>query len=219
MKHVTRIAAAVALVAVSASASAWYAPYGYAPALTEEQQKAAEAQYKAFADQQAKMYLQAVEAQRKFAEEMAANYPQPAQQPAPFPMQQVVADHQEMAKQIAEDQQRFAKMIAEDQQRFAKQMEADRAMFANPFQAPAPFSEAPVMDSKSFDELRQQADAERAQAVKEMEARRAEQKARFDEIATQMEKERKAAYEQFAAEREKMLNEFPQPLAAPPMDI
>lgn len=74
MKRVIRFAASLALVSVSASANAWYwgAPYAYylyppygGYALTQEQQQAA-------AEQAVKMQQQAIEAQRKFAEQMVA---------------------------------------------------------------------------------------------------------------------------------------------------
>jgi len=60
-----------------------FAPYGFAPAvpaLTEEQRAAATEQQKAFAEQQAQMLQQAVEAQRKFAEQFAAQQTKLAQQ-------------------------------------------------------------------------------------------------------------------------------------------
>lgn len=89
MNKLTKLAVAAALVGASASASAWWEstqpfygeyPVPYAvPPLSESQQAAITAQQQAFAEQQTKMMQQAIEAQRKVAEQIAAQQAKLAQ--------------------------------------------------------------------------------------------------------------------------------------------
>jgi len=87
MNKLTQLAVAAALIGASATASAWsdspqppYAVPFSAPALTEAQQAAIAAQQQAFADYQTQRIEQAIEAQRKGAEQFAARRTEMARQ-------------------------------------------------------------------------------------------------------------------------------------------
>ena len=96
MTSVLKAAAVAALLGVSAPATAWWGPgwggpYGYSgsePAygpLTEEQQRAV-------TDPQAEAILRAVEAQRRFAEQLAAQEAHRLQSRPPYPSPDPKAD-------------------------------------------------------------------------------------------------------------------------------
>ena len=168
-----------------------YPYYGYAPVLapaanTEEAQKAIEAQQKLFAEQQAQAvkaaqemaaqqaeaFRQAVEAQRKVAEQYAANQPvirDPLFSRHNDLMQRVVEDQADAHRRFADVHQEMNQRMVEDQQRFWTDV---RDMHTAPF--------APV----NFEERVKEAEARRAEMVKEMDARRAETMRMIEEQRT-----------------------------------
>ena len=160
-----------------------YAPYGvygapYAPAVNAEQAQTAFAeQQKAFAEQQAK----AVEAYQQMAQQQADAYKQAVEAQRQYAGQMPVAAdpiftlRDDMMKRIGEDHAAMQQEMIALQQEMAEQLRQDQARIwedmRNPFEP---------MQIASIDELKQQADARRAEAMKEMDARRAETKARIE---------------------------------------
>ena len=112
---------AASLVTLSSSAAAWWAdPYGYyggygpVPPLTDEQAQAINRA-------QAERFLRAVEAQRKFAEQLSPEGPERFRAPAPPP------GHDPSAE-IAAQRERMDRKIAERRAEIARQIEEQRAL-------------------------------------------------------------------------------------------
>jgi hypothetical protein len=167
----------------------YYAPYwsypngGVAPyALSAEQQQALSQQQKAFAEQQVQFLQQAVEAQRKLAEQWAAN---PSQAPAPFAQ----------AIRIQDMERKLIERAAADERRFFERVREDLATQPVPFSAPEDFGsfEDRIKEMEAQrEQSKQEMTALREEAMKDMDARRAEALKRF-------EAQRKAARERSSA--------------------
>jgi len=172
----------------------YYAPYwaypqgGAAPyALSPEQQKSLSEQQKAFAEQQAQFLKQAVEAQRKLAEQWAAN-PHPA-----GPVFAPAAPIHEMERQLME-------RAAADQRELFDRVRKDLAAHPAPFTAPA--------DLGTFEDRVKEMDAQREQSKKEMDAQFEQSKKEMAARRQETAKQREEAVKQMEARREESLRRF-----------
>jgi len=154
----------------------WAYPYGaFAPyGLSADQHKALSEQRKAVAEQQAEYLKQAVEAQRKLAEQWASN-PPPA-----IPVFAPEARIYEMERQLME-------RAAANEQELFDRARKDLATRPVPLTAPA--------DLASFEDRVKEMDAQREQTKKDIASLR-------EEATKQMEARREEAKKQFEAQRE-----------------
>ncbi|MGD8310093.1 MAG: hypothetical protein PVG98_11690 [Chromatiales bacterium] len=139
-----------------------YAPTEEQQAAMAEQQKVLAEQQKAFGERQAKAFQEAVAAQRKLAEEMAANRPETLDPYADLghPAARIFSLEQELMQHAAEREREFFERVRED---FARPAPASRSVAFAPYQ-----------------DRVQEMDARREEVIKEMESRREESRKRIE---------------------------------------
>jgi hypothetical protein len=151
---------AASLVTLSSSAAAWWAdPYGYyggygpVPPLTDEQAQAINRA-------QAERFLRAVEAQRKFAEQLSPEGPERFRAPPPPP------GHDRSAE-IAAKRERIDREIAERRAEIARQIEEQRA-----FSPGGPPPASPEIAARR-EEIERESEARRSEIQREIDEQRA----------------------------------------------
>ena len=151
---------AASLVTLSSSAAAWWAdPYGYygaygpVPPITSEQ---AEAINRA----EAERFLQAVEAQRKFAEQLSPDGPERFRAPGPPP-------GRDRSAEIAAQRERIDRQIAERRAEIARQIEEQRAL------SPGGLHPASPGIAARREEIERESEARRGEIQREIDEHRA----------------------------------------------
>lgn len=152
---------AASLVTLSSSAAAWWAdPYGYYGAYGPVPPSLASDQAEAINRAQAERFLQAVEAQRKFAEQLSPEGRERFRAPPP-------PSGNDRSAEIAAQRERIDRQIAERRAEIARQIEEQRAL------SPGGLHPAPPEIAARREEIERASEARRNEIQREIDEQRA----------------------------------------------